>query len=239
MTQHGKRYRDATEKHIDDKVYPPKAAFDLLKSLPAAKFDETIDVHMRLGIDPRHAEQQIRGVVVMPAGLGKTVRILVFAEGDAEKTARDAGADIVGADELITKIEKENFIDFDVAIAVPDMMRKLGKLGKVLGTRGLMPNPKAGTVVAPENLGRAIEEARAGRVEYRNDKSGNMHVPIGKRSFTAEQLMANFSTLMDAIRRARPAAAKGVYVRKLVVTPTMGPGIKVEPNEALALEAHD
>ena len=237
MAKHGKRYNDAVTTQVEDKVYSPQKAFDMLKSLPAAKFDETIDVHMRLGIDPRHAEQQLRGVIVMPSGLGKTVRILVFAEGEAERIATDAGADIVGGEELITKIEKENFLDFDVAIAVPDMMRKLGKLGKVLGTRGLMPNPKAGTVVAPDDLKRGIDEARAGRVEYRNDKQGNVHVPIGKRSFTPEQLMANFTVLMDAIRRNKPTSAKGVFLKKLVVTPTMGPGIKIDPNEALALEA--
>jgi len=236
MAKHGKRYIDATATQVEDKVFRPREAFEMLKSLPAAKFDETIDVHMRLGIDPRHAEQQLRGVIVLPAGLGKTVRILVFAEGDAERIAKDAGADLVGSDELVAKIEKENFLDFDVAIAVPDMMRKLGKLGKVLGTRGLMPNPKAGTVVAPDDLRRAIEEARAGRVEYRNDKTANMHVPIGKRSFTVDQLMDNFSTLMEAIRINKPAAAKGVYIKKLVVTPTMGPGIKIDPNDALALK---
>jgi len=237
MAKHGKRYNNAVTTQVEDKVYRPQEAFDMLKSLPAAKFDETIDVHMRLGIDPRHAEQQLRGVIVLPSGLGKTVRILVFAEGDAERIATAAGADIVGGEELIAKIEKENFLDFDVAIAVPDMMRKLGKLGKVLGTRGLMPNPKAGTVVAPEDLGRGIEEARAGRVEYRNDKQGNVHVAIGKRSFTPDQLMANFTVLMDAIRRNKPSSSKGVFLKKLVVTPTMGPGIKIDPNEALALEA--
>lgn len=236
MAPHGKKYRESVDKIVVDKVYPPREAFDLLKSLPAAKFDETIDVHMRLGIDPRHAEQQLRGVIVLPAGLGKEVRILVFAEGSSEKAAKDAGADIVGSDELITRIEKEGFIDFDIAIAVPDMMRKIGKLGKVLGTRGLMPNPKAGTVVAHDDLARAIQEARAGRVEYRNDKTGNVHVPIGKRSFTSDALFANFSTLMDAVRRNRPSSAKGIYVRKLVIVPTMGPAIRIEPNEALALE---
>jgi large subunit ribosomal protein L1 len=236
---HGKRYRDGVASLQEDKLYPPKEALELMKQTGRAKFDETVDVHMRLGIDPRHAEQQIRGVVVMPAGLGKTIRIAVFAEGDAERIARDAGADVVGSDDLIQKIEKEGFLEFDVAMAVPEMMRKIGRLGKVLGTRGLMPNPKAGTVVAPEDLPRTIEEARAGRVEYRNDRTGNVHVPIGKTSFTVEQLMANFSTLMDAVRRARPASAKGIYVRKLVITPTMGPGIKVEPNEALALMAPD
>jgi large subunit ribosomal protein L1 len=239
MAQHGKRYRDSAASVQEDKLYSPREAFELMKQTGRAKFDETVDVHMHLGIDPRHAEQQIRGVVVMPAGLGKTVRIAVFAEGDAERIARDAGADIVGSDDLIQKIEKEGFLEFDVAMAVPEMMRKMGRLGKVLGTRGLMPNPKAGTVVAPEDLPRAIDEARAGRIEYRNDRTGNMHVPIGKVSFTVDQLMANFSTLMDAVRRSRPASAKGVYVRKLVVTPTMGPRVKVEPNEALALVAPD
>jgi large subunit ribosomal protein L1 len=239
MTQHGKRYRDGVASVQEDKLYSPKEAFEMMKQTGRAKFDETVDVHMHLGIDPRHAEQQIRGVVVMPAGLGKTVRIAVFAEGDAERIARDAGADIVGSDDLIQKIEKEGFLEFDVAMAVPEMMRKIGRLGKVLGTRGLMPNPKAGTVVAPEDLPRAIEEARAGRVEYRNDRTGNMHVPIGKVSFTVDELMANFSTLMDAVRRARPASAKGVYVRKLVITPTMGPRVRLEPNEALALVAPD
>jgi len=235
MAKHGKKFTQSVEQ-VEDNVYSPRQAFEVLKSLPHAKFDETVDVHMRLGIDPRHAEQQLRGVIVLPAGLGKEVRILVFAEGDGDRNAREAGADIVGSDELIAQIEK-GFLDFDVAIAVPDMMRKIGKLGKILGTRGLMPNPKAGTVVAPEDMARAIQEARAGRVEYRNDKTGNLHVPIGKVSFTAEQLMANFSTLMDAVRRDKPTSAKGVYVKKLVITPTMGPAIRVEPNEALALQA--
>lgn len=234
---HGKRYLDNVKSMQEDKLYPPREALTLVKQMAKAKFDETIDVHMRLGIDPRHAEQQLRGVVVMPAGLGKTIRILVFAEGDAERIAHDAGADIVGSDELVQKIEKENFLEFDVAMAVPEMMRKIGRLGKVLGTRGLMPNPKAGTVVAPEDLPRVIQEARAGRVEYRNDRTANLHVSIGKASFTVDQLMDNFSTLMDAIRRSRPSSMKGVYVRKLVITGTMGPAVKVEPNEALALVA--
>jgi large subunit ribosomal protein L1 len=239
MAKHGKRYLDSLKQYDPEKQYLPLEAFTLLKQVAKAKFDQTVDIHMRLGVDPRHAEQQVRGVVAMPAGLGKTVRILVFAEGEAERAAREAGADIVGGDELITRIEKENFIDFDVAIAVPDMMRKMGKLGKVLGTRGLMPNPKSGTVVAPEDIGRAITEARAGRVEYRNDRTGNMHVSIGKTSFTLEQLMDNFSTLMDAVRRAKPTSVKGTYVKKLVVTPTMGPSIKIDANAALALNSEE
>ncbi len=234
MAKHGKKYNDAISQVDGEKLYQPTQAIALVKQVAKARFDETVDVHMRLNIDPRHAEQQIRGVVLMPSGLGRTVRILVFAEGDADRTAHEAGADIVGSDELVGQIEK-GFTDFDVAIAVPDMMRKIGKLGKVLGPRGLMPSPKSGTVVQPEDLPRVIEEARAGRVEVRNDRTGNVHVPIGKASFTEEQLMANFSALMDEVRRMKPAAVKGQYVRKVVITPTMGPGVKVDPFEALAL----
>lgn len=234
MAKHGKKYNDAIAQVDGEKLYQPTQAIALVKQVAKARFDETVDVHMRLNIDPRHAEQQIRGVVLMPSGLGRTVRILVFAEGDADRTAHEAGADIVGSDELVGQIEK-GFTDFDVAIAVPDMMRKIGKLGKVLGPRGLMPSPKSGTVVQPEDLPRVIEEARAGRVEVRNDRTGNVHVPIGKASFTEEQLMANFSALMDEVRRMKPAAVKGQYVRKVVITPTMGPGVKVDPFEALAL----
>jgi large subunit ribosomal protein L1 len=234
MPKHGKKYNEAVAQFDIDKLYQPTEAISLVKNLPKARFDETIDVHMRLNIDPRHAEQQVRGVILMPSGLGKSVRILVFAEGDAERIARDAGADIVGADELVSQVEK-GFTDFDVAIAVPDMMRKIGKLGKVLGPRGLMPSPKSGTVVQPDDLPRVIEEARAGRVEVRNDRTGNVHVPIGKASFTEQQLLANFAALMDEVRRMKPATVKGQYLRKIVITPTMGPGVKVDPFEALAL----
>jgi len=235
MAKHGKRYNAAISEYNEEEYYQPTQAVGLVKKMARAKFDETIDVHMRLGIDPRHAEQQIRGVILMPAGLGKTVRILVFAESDAAKIAEDAGADIVGSDELVARIEKEGFTDFDVAIAVPDMMRKIGKLGKVLGPRGLMPSPKGGTVVQPEDLPRVIEESRAGRIEFRNDRTGNLHVPIGKASFSEAQLMANFSALMDELRRMRPASVKGQFVRKVVLTPTMGPGVRVEPFAAIAL----
>ncbi len=238
MPKHGKRYVDSIKAYEPDKLYSPSEAIRLVKSLAKARFDETIDVHMRLGIDPRHAEQQVRGVILMPSGLGKTVRILVFAEGEAERIARDAGADIVGSDELIAEIEK-GFTAFDIAIAVPDMMRKIGKLGKVLGPRGLMPSPKGGTVVPPEDLPRVIEEARAGRIEIRNDRTGNLHVPIGKASFTEQQLVANFMALMDELRRMRPPAVKGQFVRKVVVTPTMGPGVRVDPFEALAMKAEE
>ncbi|HEC23188.1 MAG TPA: 50S ribosomal protein L1 [Chloroflexi bacterium] len=237
MPKHGRKYLESLKEIDRDRLYEPREALELAKKVAKANFDETIEVHMRLGIDPRKAEQQIRGAVVLPAGLGKTVRILVFAEGDAARIAEQAGADIVASDEIIEKIEKEGFTDFDIAIAVPEMMRKIGRLGRVLGPRGLMPSPKSGTLVQMEDLPRVIEEARAGRVEYRNDRTGNLHVPIGKASFEVDDLLANFATVMDAIRRARPPSVKGAYVRKLVVAPTMGPGIKVDPNLALMLEA--
>jgi large subunit ribosomal protein L1 len=238
MPKHGKKYKDSLNQYDRDKLYEPLEAMELMKQFAKANFDESVEVHMRLGIDPRHAEQQIRGVVLMPAGLGKTVRILVFAEGEAAQAALDAGADIIGDDEVIANIQNDGFADFDVAIAVPEMMRKIGRLGKVLGPRGLMPSPKAGTVVQPEDLARVIEETRAGRVEYRNDRTGNLHTVIGKASFDVDAMMKNFSALMDAVRRAKPAAVKGAYIKKLVVTSTMGPGIKVDPNAALALEAN-
>lgn len=235
MAKHGKKYLDALSKIDPKKQYLSREAMSLVKEMATAKFDETVEVHMRLGIDPRHAEQQVRGVVLMPSGLGKTVRILVFAEGEAARLAKDAGADIVGSDEIVEDIEK-GFAAFDVAVAVPDMMRKIGKLGKVLGPRGLMPSPKSGTVVQPEDLGRVIEETRAGRVEYRNDRTANLHVPIGKASFSVDALMENFAALMDAVRRAKPSSAKGIYVRKLVLKSTMSPAVRVDPNEALFLE---
>ncbi|MBN1680970.1 MAG: 50S ribosomal protein L1 [Anaerolineae bacterium] len=232
---HGKKYRAAAEQIDRMNLYSPEEAIKMAKELAPAKFDETVELHMRLGIDPRHSDQQIRSTVVLPHGLGKTVRILVFAEGDGTKIAQDAGADIVADDEIIARIANEGWVDFDVALAVPEMMRKIGRLGKVLGRRGLMPNPKAGTLVQPEDIPRAIEEARAGRVEFRNDKTANIHVPIGKVSFSEEQLLGNMAAVMEAIRRARPAAAKGTFMRRVVITTTMGPGIKVEPNVALAM----
>jgi large subunit ribosomal protein L1 len=236
MPKHGKRFNAAMEKIDRQTLYSPVEAIALVKEFATAKFDETIEVHMRLGIDPRKAEEQIRHAIVMPAGLGKTVRILVFAEGEAAHIAEEAGADIIADDDVIARIQDEGFTDFDVAIAVPEMMRKLGRLGKVLGPRGLMPSPKAGTVVQPEDVPRVIEESRAGRVEYRNDRTGNLHVAIGKASFTAEDLMLNFSTLMDSVRRSRPVSLKGTFVRKVVITSTMGPGIKIDPNQALQVE---
>jgi large subunit ribosomal protein L1 len=233
----GKRYTEAAEKIDRAELYSPEEAVKLVKELANAKFDETVEVHMRLGIDPRHSDQQIRTAIVMPHGLGKTVRVLVFAEGEAAQIARDAGADIIGDDEIINKIQNEGWVEFDIGLATPDMMRKISRLGRVLGRRGLMPNPKAGTLVQPDDIARAINEARAGRVEFRNDRTGNIHVPIGKASFTEEALLGNMAVLMDTIRRNRPAAVKGQFVRRCVLTSTMGPGIKVDPFAALAMTA--
>lgn len=236
MAKHGRRYRDAVEKVDRGQLYSPEEALALIKQTASARFDETVEVHIRLGIDPRHSEQQVRDVVLMPAGLGKTVRIAVFAEGEDVKIAEDAGADIVGADDLAERIEKESFLDFDVLVAVPEMMGRVGRLGRILGPRGLMPSPKAGTVVRGEDLPRVIEEAKAGRVEFRNDKTANLHVVIGKASFEVQALLKNFAALMDAIKRARPSGTKGTYIRKVVITSTMGPGIKVDPVQAQALD---
>lgn len=235
MGTHGKKYLEAAEKIDRAVLYSPEEAITLLKQVATAKFDETVELHLRLGIDPRHSEQQIRTTVILPHGLGKTVRILVFAEGEGARAAQEAGADIVADDEVIARIANEGWTDFDVALAVPDMMRKIGRLGKVLGRKGLMPNPKAGTLIPPEDIPRAIEEARAGRIEFRNDKTANIHVPIGKASFDEAKLRDNMAAVMDAIRRARPSAAKGTYVRRAVLTSTMGPGIRVDPNAALAM----
>jgi large subunit ribosomal protein L1 len=236
MAKHGKKYLEAKSKIEQDTLYDPKQALELVKETSFSKFDGTVEVHIRTGLDPRQADQQLRDVVVLPNGLGKTVRILVFAQGDGANAAKEAGADYVADDdEWIKKIEG-GFTDFDVAISTPDMMAKAGRLGKVLGPRGLMPNPKAGTVVPAEDLPRAIDEAKAGRVEFRLDKTANIHVPIGKVSFGLEKLFENMSALMTAIRRAKPAAAKGTFIKKVTVTSTMGPGIKVDPNQALAME---
>ena len=235
MATHGKKYLAATERFDSQTLYSPEEAVALVKEVAPAKFDETVELHLRLGIDPRHSDQQLRTTVLLPYGLGKTVRVLVFAEAEAARIAQDAGADYVADDEMIARIANEGWTEFDVALAVPDMMRKIGRRGKVLGRKGLMPNPKGGTLIAPEDIPRAIEEARAGRVEFRNDKTANVHVPIGKVSFSQEQLIGNMAAVMDAIRRARPSAAKGTYVRRAVLTSTMGPGIKVDPNAALAM----
>lgn len=235
MPKHGKKYLQALAKVDREKLYTPQEAIKLVKEIAHAEFDETVELHLRLGIDPRHSDQQIRSTVLLPYGLGKTVRVLVFAEGEAAKIAQEAGADYVTDDELIAKIANEGWTEFDVALAVPEMMKKIGRLGKVLGRKGLMPNPKAGTLVQPEDLPRTIEEARAGRIEYRNDKTGNVHIPVGKVSFSEEQLLGNLAAVMDSIRRNRPTAAKGTYIRRAVISSTMGPGIRLDPNAALSM----
>ena len=232
MTKHGKRYLAEAATVDRNRNYSPREALTLVKQNAKAKFDETVEVHLRTNLDPRQADQQIRGVVNLPAGTGKRVRILVFAEGDAERMAREAGADYVGSDDLIQKIQNEGWLEFDVAIAVPQVMSKVGRLGRILGTRGLMPNPKAGTIVQPEDLPRVIRETRQGRVEYRLDRTGNVHVPIGKASFSVDQLLENLDALMEAITRARPASLKGAYLRRMTVTSTMGPGVRVDLTQA-------
>jgi large subunit ribosomal protein L1 len=236
MAKHGKKYLAAAAKVDIDKNYDPKDAMALIRDTTITKFDSTVEVHIRTGLDPRQADQQVRDVVVLPHGLGKTVRVLVFAAGDGATAARAAGADLVADDDETLKKIGDGMLDFDVAIATPDMMGKVGRLGRILGPRGLMPNPKAGTVVPPADLGRAITEAKAGRVEFRLDKTANIHVSIGKASFTAEKLYDNFTALMDALRKARPSGAKGVYLKRITVATTMGPGVKIDPNAAQAME---
>lgn len=239
MAKHGKKYLAALAKVDIDKNYEPREAVKLVKETTYTKFDGTVEVHMRMGLDPRQADQQIRDVVVLPHGLGKTVRVLVFAQGDGATNARNAGADTVADDdETLNKIQG-GWLDFDVAIATPDMMGKVGRLGRVLGPRGLMPNPKAGTVVNPEDVGRAVMEAKAGRVEFRLDKTANIHVALGKTSFDEQKLYENFAALMEAIKKARPAAAKGNFIKRITITSTMGPGIKIDPNLAQSLEASE
>ena len=236
MAKHGKNYLAALEKIDPEKLYSPLEAMELARETSSTKFDATVEVHIRTMLDPRQADQQVRDVVVLPHGLGKTVRVLVFAQGEGATAAREAGADMVADDDEALKKVENGGLDFDVAIATPDMMGKVGRLGRILGPRGLMPNPKAGTVVSPDDIGRAIDEAKAGRVEFRLDKTANMHVAIGKVSFETNKLFDNFAALMDAIRKAKPAGAKGAYIKRITVATTMGPGIKVEPNEAQALE---
>ena len=221
----GKKYVDSQKLIDKSKIYDPAEALELVCQTSKAKFDETIEVHFRMGLDGRHADQQIRGAVVLPNGTGKTVRVLVFAKGDRANEAREAGADYVGDVDLVEKIQKENWFDFDVVIATPDMMGTIGRLGRVLGPKGLMPNPKTGTVTM--DVAKAINEAKAGKIEYRLDKTNLIHCPIGKASFGTEKLAENFNTLVGAIIKARPAAAKGQYIKNCVIASTMGPGIKV------------
>ncbi len=236
MAKHGKKYLAAMAKVNPDQQYAPAEAVKLAKETAFTKFDATIEVHMRMGLDPRQADQQVRDVVVLPNGLGKTVRVLIFAQGDAATAARAAGADFVADDdESLGKIQA-GMTDFDVSIATPDMMGKVGRLGRILGPRGLMPNPKAGTVVPPGDIAKAIQEAKAGRVEFRLDKTANIHVPIGKASFSEQKLFENFSAFMDAIKKARPSGAKGNFIRRITMAATMGPGIKIDPNLAQSMD---
>ena len=232
MAKHGKKYLAALAKIDENHWYTPEEAVALVKETHYVKFDSTVEIHMRLGVDPRHADQQVRDVVVLPHGLGKSVRVLVFAQGEGATLAREAGADYVADDdEMVAKIQA-GWTEFDVTISTPDSMGKVGRLGRVLGPRGLMPNPKAGTVVPAEDLPRVIREAKAGRVEFRVDKTANLHIPIGKASFEAKQLYDNLAALMEAIKKARPASVKGVFIRHITLTSTMGPGIKLDPNQA-------
>jgi len=223
----GKKYQDSLKLVDRTKLYDPVEALELVQKTAKAKFDETVEAHLRLGVDSRHAEQQVRGAVVLPHGTGKEVRVLVFAKGEKANEAEQSGADYVGAEDFVAKIQNENWFDFDVVVATPDMMGVVGRLGKILGPKGLMPNPKAGTVTM--DVEKAIKDIKAGKIEYRLDKTNIIHCPIGKVSFGTEKLVENFRTLTDAIIKARPAAAKGQYMRSVVVTSTMGPGIKVNP----------
>jgi len=224
MAKHGKKYQEAMKLIEHGQTYGIDEAIDIVKKTATAKFDETIELHVRLGVDPKYADQQVRGAVVLPNGIGKTKRVLVFAKGEKVAEAEAAGADFVGSDEIVTKIQG-GWLDFDVAVATPDMMGVVGRLGKILGPRGLMPNPKLGTVTM--DLAKAVGEVKAGKVEYRTDKAGNIHCPIGKASFDADKLKENYATLIDTLNRAKPAAAKGQYMRSVTLSATMGPGVPV------------
>jgi len=232
MATRGKRYRTSLERFDRARLYPLSEAFGLLADLPGAKFDESVDVAVNLGVDPKHADQMVRGALVLPHGTGRSVRVLVFARGEKEREAREAGADHVGAEDLAKKIQDEGWLEFDRVVATPDMMGVVGRLGKVLGPRGLMPNPKLGTVTM--DVARAVSESKAGKVEYRVDKTGIVHASIGKRSFGKDKLLANATALLDAILRAKPAAAKGTYLKKIAVSTTMGPGIRIDPASVTA-----
>ena len=233
MPKHGKKYLEALAKIDRTKTYEPMEAMMLAKETSFTKFDGTIEVHIRLGVDPRHADQQVRNTVKLPHGLGRTVRVLVFAEGDAARQAQKEGADYIVDDEIIKQIQN-GWFEFDATVATPRMMSTVGRLGKILGPRGLMPNPKAGTVVPEDDLPRVIKELKAGRVEFRTDKTANLHVPIGKASFETQKLLENFTALIDSVRRSKPPASKGTFFRTITVTSTMGPGIRVDPSAAIA-----
>ena len=227
--KHGKKYVEGAKLIERSRLYDTEEALELCIKTGTAKFDETVEVHVKLGVDGRHADQQVRGAIVLPHGTGKSVRVLAICKTEKEEEARNAGAEYVGGNDMIQKIQSEGWMDFDVVVTTPDMMGMVGRLGKVLGPRGLMPNPKAGTVTP--DIARAITEAKAGKIEYRLDKTNIIHCPIGKVSFGAEKLLANFTTLLDAINKAKPAAAKGQYIRSCVVAATMGPGVKINPNK--------
>ena len=236
MARHGKKYQEAVQMVDRTMVYSPEEAIELAKKSAHARFDETVELHLRMGVDPRNAAQQVRGVALLPYGLGKKVRVLVFAQGEAVKVAESAGADSVGGDELIKKIE-DGWLEFDIAIATPEMMGKVGKLGKLLGRRGLMPNPKSGTVVPSTDLPRVIEDARKGRVEFKLDRTAIIHVPLGKVSFENDMLMGNLTSVVEAVVKAKPSGAKGQYVKTAVLTTTIGPGIRLDLKPTLALSS--
>ena len=234
MTHRGKRYQEAAKVVEKDRLYEPLEAVQVAKKASSVKFDETVELHLRTNLDPRKADHQLRGLAILPHGMGKEVKVLAFAQGEASTIAEQAGADVVGGDELVKQVEG-GFLDFDIAFATQDMMGRVGKLGKILGRRGLMPNPKSGTVVAPQDMQRAIQEAKRGRVEFRLDRTSIIHVPIGKISFDEEKLVENMAALVEAVTKARPSGAKGQFIKSLYLTSTMSPGIKLDPRHTLSL----
>ncbi len=236
MARHGKKYQEATKLLDRTKVYHPQEAIELAKKAAYSQFDETVELHLRMGVNPRDATQQVRGITLLPHGLGKKIRVLVFAQGEAESIAKTAGADFAGGDELIKKIEG-GWLDFDTAIATPEIMSKVGKLGKILGRRGLMPNPKSGTVVAAADLPRAIDDARKGRLEFKLDRTAIIHVPLGKVSFDSDKLMDNLTAVMEAVVKAKPGGVKGQYIKTASLTTTMGPGIRLDLTPTLSLHS--
>jgi len=234
MAKHGKKYEEAAKLIDGSKAYHPEEAIGLVKKTSFAKFDETVELHLRMGVDPRHADQQVRGVALLPNGLGKPLKVLVFTQGEAQKIAQDAGADFAGSDDIVKKIE-EGWLDFDIAIATPDMMPRIGKLGKILGRKGLMPNPKSGTISQPGDLPRAIADARKGRVEFKLDKTAIIHTPLGKVSFDEKKLLENLSAIVEAVVKAKPSGAKGQYIKSATLATSMGPGIKLDLTPTLSL----